>query len=238
MIAGIVTNVSNPMIVYKSLGECVRDLFGVAYIFDGEAPFNGTWWYISFAITLYIAFPFLYGLMEKYHKLLLTFSFIVGIKPTSAIPIVLEWRRYMFICCLGIYLAQRDLLSSLVSKKSKKFRISVSFLSCIIFFGIRCIHAFTFDGFFAVAIIMFLVSVFPAMKCLNKVFVSLGKYSGTMFVLHGLLYKNFFRGFIYGFKYPLLIFSVLLIISYFGSVLIRNTTDFICKKINFELKKG
>ena len=51
--------------MYNSFGECLRDFVGVAYIFDGETPFCGAWWYISFAITLYLAFPFLYKLKKR-----------------------------------------------------------------------------------------------------------------------------------------------------------------------------
>lgn len=220
MVIGLITKISSPIDVYNSFGECLRDFFGVAYIYDGETPFCGAWWYISFAITLYLTFPFFYKLMEKYPKLLLAISFIVGIKPVSGIPIVLEWKRYMFICCLGIYLAQHDLLSALINVRSKKFRIGVSFLSCVILFGIRCIHAFTFDGFLALSIIVFSISLFDKLKHFREALISLGKHSGTMFLLHGLLYKNFFPEFIYGFWYPPLIFIVLLAMSYILSVVV------------------
>ena len=211
MAVGFVTKTSNPITVYKSFGEGLRDLFGVAYIFDGESPFNGAWWYVSFAITLYFLFPILYRLMEKHSKLVLAVSFIVGIKPVSGIPIILEWKRYMFICCMGIFLAKYDGLSFLINKKSPRIRKVLSFLCCVLFFIIRCIHSYTFDGFFALAIIVFSVSAFSTMKHVSKMLTTLGKYSGTMFMLHGLLYKNFMRSFIYGFKYPVLIFGVLLL---------------------------
>lgn len=236
MVIGSITQISNPITVYKSLGEGLRDFFGIAYIFDGETPFNGAWWYVSFAITLYLIFPILYRLMENHSKLLLVVSFIVGIRPVSGVPIILEWKRYMFICCLGIFLAKHDGLSFLISKKSPKIRMIVSSLCCMIFFVIRCIYSYTFDGFFALAIIVFSVSAFLTMKYFSKVLISLGKYSGTMFLLHGLFYINFAEKFIYGFKYPILIFSVLLIISYCGSVFLKKVSVIVGKSLHIGLK--
>lgn len=232
MTVGVVTKISNPITVYKSFGEGLRDLFGVAYIFDGETPFNGAWWYVSFAITLYFLFPILYRLMESHSTLVLVVSFIVGIKPVSGIPIILEWKRYLFICCMGIFLAKRNGLGFLLNKKRPQVRIALSFLCCVLLFVIRCIHSYTFDGFFALAIIIFSVSAFSTMKYVSKMLITLGKYSGTMFMLHGLLYKNFMRDFIYGFKYPVIIFCVLLLLSYLGSVAIVKVTDTVWKRIH------
>ena len=54
--------------IYKSLGEAIRDFFGIAYIIDGESPFVSSWWYISFALVLYVFFPILYVSIKKYPK--------------------------------------------------------------------------------------------------------------------------------------------------------------------------
>lgn len=222
MLIGFVTNLSNPIKAYKSMGEGIRDFFGIAYIFDGEMPFNGAWWYISFAITLYIVFPLLYNAMREYPKIMLLLSFLIGINPASDVMILLEWRRYMFICCLGIYFANNNLLSKLISWKNKISRIIAAISACIILLVIRCVKPFTFDGLFAIAIIMLSVALFNNTKYLSVALGSLGKYSGTMFLFHGLLYKNFMRDFMYGFKYPILIFTVLLILTYLISAAIQN----------------
>lgn len=228
MLIGFVTDLSNPIKVYKSIGEGIRDFFGVAYIFDGETPFNGAWWYISFAITLYMAFPLLYKAVKKYPKILLFLSFLIGINPVADVMILLEWRRYLFICCLGIYFANNNMLSKLISWKSKKIRIIVTGSMSIILLAIRCIKSFTFDGFLATVIIVLSITLFNNTKYLSVAIGSLGRYSGTMFLLHGLLYKNFMRDFIYGFKYPILIFAALLIASYLCSVIVQSATMYIC----------
>lgn len=128
MCIGMLTQVSNPLNVYKSLGEWIKVFFGVAYIIDGKTPFNSEWWYISFALTLYLVFPGLYLLMKKIPKIILVFAFLLGIRPNSSILIFMEWRRYLFVCCLGIYLAENDLMSRLLVIKSRKYRIVTSML--------------------------------------------------------------------------------------------------------------
>lgn len=236
MIIGLVSNISSPVNIYRSFGECLRDFFGIAYILDGETPFNGAWWYISFAITLYFVFPFLHKAMKKYPKILLLFSFLIGLNPTAKVPILLEWKRYAFIGCLGIYLAENNILNRLINWKSNRIRIILSGFICAIFFAVRCIKPFTFDGALAVGIVVLSVSLFDSVKYLSAALNSLGKYSGTMFLLHGLLYKNFVRDFIYGFEYPILIFIALLLITYVGSVAIQNLAQYIYNYIG--IKKG
>ncbi len=221
MCIGMITQVSNPLTIYKSFGEWIRDFLGVAYIIDGKTPFNSEWWYISFALTLYLVFPILYLLMKKFPKITLIFAFLIGIRPNSNIMIFMEWRRYLFVCCLGIYFAENDLMSKLIIMKSKKYRIVASTLLCLILGGIRCIHPFTLDGFLVISIIVFSVSVFESGKYISKILISLGTYSGTMFLLHGLLYRNFMKNFIYGFNYPIFIYFVLVVLSYSMSVLIE-----------------
>lgn len=181
-------------------------------------------------------FPILHKVTKKYPKFLLAFGFLIGLNPVAKFPILLEWKRYMFICCLGIYFAENNILSKLISWKDNRNRIVLSGFICVIFFAVRCIKPFTFDGVLAVGIVVLSVSLFDSAKYLSAAFNLLGKYSGTMFLLHGLLYKNFMRDFIYGFKYPILIFIVLLLITYVGSVAIQNLAQYIYNYIG--VKKG
>lgn len=218
MLIGLISGVSSPLTVYKSVGEFIRDFFGIAYIIDGKTPFNGAWWYISFALTFYLVFLILYKVMEKFPKGMLFISFMVGITQATEIPILIEWQRYFFVCCLGIYLAQQDLLNCIINKGRKRWRIAISGAMSFVLLLVRCIHAFTFDGFLALSIIVFCVSIFDSMKHFRELLISLGKHSGTMFLLHGLLYHNYLRDFIYGLWYPPLIYTVLMVLSYVLSV--------------------
>ena len=235
MLAGIVFRVSNPFDIYCSFGEWIKDFLGVEYIFDGKTPFNSEWWYISFAITLYAIFPVLYSFMRRFPKSTLVISFLVGIKPVSSIMILMEWKRYLFVSCLGIYFAENDLFSEMIFKKNKSSRIMLSILCCFVFFGIRIAHPFTFDGILVIAVIVLSTSMIEHGSVTCNTLVSLGKYSGTMYVLHGLLYRNFARGFIYGFKYPLFIYLALVILTYSISAFVDQAKSCTFKMINMKI---
>lgn len=221
MMIGILSGKSSPISIYRSIGQWIRDLFGVAYILDGVSPFNGAWWYIGFAITLYMVFPLVNLLVCKAPKVMLILSFLVGARQLTQMPILIEWQRYFFVCCLGIYLAQNNLLSWLCTKGARWKRILAAGGFCAVFFVLRTVFPFTLDAFFALAVIVMSVSIFNSRSFATWVILSLGKYSGTMFLVHGLLYKNFLQELIYGFWYPSLIFCVLLVLSYGISVGIR-----------------
>lgn len=92
MAVGILSGRSIPISIYRSLGQWIRDLFGVAYIFDGVSPFNGAWWYIGFAITLYMIFPLINFLVCKVPKAMLVLCFLVEVRQFTQIPILIEWQ--------------------------------------------------------------------------------------------------------------------------------------------------
>lgn len=131
---GWLTKCRIPTEVYKSLGEAIRDFFGIAYIIDGESPFVGAWWYISFSLLLYVCFPILYKAVKKYPKTMLCLSFIVGIKNFTKIPILIEIQRYFFVSCLGIYFANEKKFEKIFELFTLRKLIVISMLSCVIFF--------------------------------------------------------------------------------------------------------
>ena len=75
-------------------------------------------------------------------------------------------------------------------------------------------HSAKFDSLFGVAIILFSFFVLSRIPVLNKILEELGKYSGAIFMFHTFIYSYYFTGFIYWFKYPVVIFVVLIVICY------------------------
>ncbi|MBQ8780982.1 MAG: acyltransferase [Oscillospiraceae bacterium] len=204
---------------YSSIGECVRDFFAVAYIIDGRTALNGSAWYISFALTLYLVFPLIYRLVKRFPAIMLIISFCIGIKQISDIPIFIEWQRYLFVVCVGIYLEEKEFFNKIIAVKTSA-KILVSAVSCIALFAVRVLKPYTFDAFLALAIIVFCVSCFEKVKYLNSVLIFLGKHSSNMFLIHSLLYVYYLRSFIYGLYYPPLIMTVLVLISLACSIVL------------------
>lgn len=66
---------------------------------------------------------------------------------------------------------------------------------------------------------------------LRRVLVELGKKSMPMWLIHAFYYTYLCPDFIYGFKYPLLIFFVLVVISYLSAKVILQISKSTINKI-------
>ena len=94
--------------------------------------------------------------------------------------------------------------------------------------GLRCLFATgAFHAFYAAAfILLFLHFDLPKAHC--RFFQTMGKHSMGMWMTHTFFCYYLFSPFIYGFRYPLVIYAVLIIVSYACSVVL----DFVAKKVH------
>lgn len=90
----------------------------------------------------------------------------------------------------------------------------VAVMLFIVFF---CLHFFTtFQGigpYFEFVLVLLFLQI-NLKKNIRKFFLTMGKYSMAMWLTHAYYCTYLFHDFIYGFKYPLIIYIVLIIISY------------------------
>lgn len=217
-----IVGIHTPQSVYSSVWQGVSDFFGVAYIFDRVTPFNGAWWYISFALLLYLFHPVIHKVTEKFPWISLAASFAIGIFPTSSIAIFIEIRRYLFVYILGILLAEKNWINKILDYERKRVLILATF-GCVIFALIRVVWPFTFDAFLALSIIVFFTELSRTARrqWLWRGICYFGKHSGNIFLIHGVLYKYLLHDFIYGFYIPLFIWVMLLLLSLGCSVMIE-----------------
>lgn len=87
--------------------------------------------------------------------------------------------------------------------------------------------------FFSMAVTLTIVSMNRG-KIIDGFLCEIGKKSTSMWLIHGFIYLYFFKDFIYGFKYPLVIFIVLVAITYAVSTLI----DLLYNKIQSRIFKA
>lgn len=181
----------------------IRDFMGL----NGLASYNITWWFNRLILTLYLFFPLLYFLTRnKYLGLLILavsyrypnyFPFILGIATASHIEDinkVLRWATpHLLLICTVIAL----ILLCIARQHSPIPYTNGVFLdgiiSALISLIIVCISKF---GYFDLRLLKIL-----------------GTHSMNMYMIHSFIYYYFYSQFIYSFKYPILIFSALLIIS-------------------------
>ena len=79
------------------------------------------------------------------------------------------------------------------------------------------------DSFYAFFVIL-LILQFPYQNQLGEVLANLGRHSMPMWMCHTFLSIYLFPNFIYGFRYPLLIFVVLTALSYAISIVVLKSS--------------
>lgn len=217
----------------KGFFSALAEIFALRPLF-GTGTLNQTWWYMEAALVLYLLFPLFYRLCEKVPYLLL---------PVTALPLIFYtifgnnvWDTcreiyWFFPFCVGIFLAQRNLLSRFceMCEKSRAKCTAVSFLILLVCTVLRARIGLAFDTFFALSILLFMRCVFCRMPIVGGVLSFLGKYSADIFYTHSFFYcyfvtqKYFVRYFLWSENVFMLLaaFPVLLAVSLAAAMLLE-----------------
>ena len=228
---GIIFFDRNIKTVYGSypILKLILNIFGVHYYF-GILGYNMTWWYMSVLVALYLMFPFIRGLIHRYgiYGLFLTgLTLIVSVNPIPdrfSIQFVME---YIFPFTLGVYLSENNGLLKLrdLYKDHQATKMAIYFvLFCVIIvqrkYGLL-INGTRIDGIFGLLIIMIGYEYFSKIHWLKNSLTILGQHLFNIFLFHTFIFYYYFPGFIYGFKYPVVIFVVLLGVCLVISILLE-----------------
>ena len=164
----------------------------------------------SFGIYIIVRLSSRYssGLIESYQifkwidsYLTLQFPFILG----------------MLLCKYWDYSAYKN---EAIFKFNKNYILILALL--ILFIGIillRYKYQSIFYPFYTVLFIM-CFSLLHRFSWVDKVLIELGKRSTSIWFIHTYFCYYFFQDFIYGFKYPIIIFGVLMVISWLCAIVI------------------
>lgn len=211
------------------------DFMGVSELF-GTPTLIGTWWYMSLALLIIAVMPLLYRLYKKFGcfpLLMLTF-FICGIvyKAYNDKVINFDMVRWTFTLVLGMICEEKNLLARIktfrIVKKSKaldfiiKFIIMTAGLAFCLYLRQRSTWAVSYirDGFVPAYVVLYCYVILCDIPIINGILKFLGKHSYNIFLSHTFLRGFYLKDFIYGFKYPIVIFIVLLALSVLLSVVI------------------
>jgi len=212
-------------------GEQVNYLKSILIDFlgmQGFQSYNITWWFYQLIIILYLIFPVLYIAIKKMNIVILIFCFLIFGYHIGNVSILEYW---LFPFVLGIsYALNRNKISNFLNRINLKilFICNLFLLFSVAFLKLEewRFGGAGMDGFFTITLIIFVIITVRKVQKITQVFEYLGKHSMNIFLIHTFIFGYFYSGFIYSFKYPFLIFSVLLACSLFISVLIEY-----CKKI-------
>lgn len=227
------------------------DLLGLSALF-GTPTLLSTWWYMSLALIIIALMPALHCFYKKFGAIatfILTFLFCGVIKKAFNDDIVnFNMIRWLFTLELGMVSADKNLLVKIREFKIIKkcgaadYILKLVVYTAILFaLGYGRQHmdysiSYIRDGLIPMFVIIYCYTVLSPVPGLRNVLQFLGKHSMNMFLSHTILRAYFLKDFLYGLKYSLLTFFVLLALSLILSVLIDLLKKFtgydkLCAKI-------
>ena len=106
---------------------------------------------------------------------------------------------------------------SIVIEKAKSHQV-ITFFLLILLIAIKCLSKISIFNTFYVLIFILLFIQLHLSPIIKNTLLKLGDYSMPMWMIHTFFSAYLFHEFIYGFKYPLLIYLALIIISYLISI--------------------
>ena len=213
-----------------------------------HTSYNGEWWFLFPYMLLVLSSPkIMYIINRKHYGLIFLllgavylFSFSI-IKMNASylytnqfayMPIL--YLNLLFSFGMGAIFAKEDWFGkfkeSIVNLKYKNMYLIIGILLLI---GIRILLPVSvFNPLFAFAFLLLFASLERG-KWLDYFLSKMGQQSTNMWLIHTFFCYYLFRDFIYGFKYPVLIYIVLLAVSYLSACLI----DLINKPIQKIIKR-
>ena len=231
-----------PDIYPNNLINVLINIIGIKCTYNGEIWFllpytiisMLSWWIINFVYNLNDKRKIFITLVI-YSIIFLIARYIGYHLPENEISSTLL-KQFIFIVQLTFYFSLGILLFRLLENEPaalKAVKPAVYFIIIIATFIIKCMIKVTIaDGLYAF-IIIFCISHLQLHRFFHNVFYHLGLNSMTMWMTHTFFAVYLFQDFIYGLKYPLLIWLVLIVISYLVSIPILH----IGKRINTLLFK-
>ena len=198
--------------IIKVLLYMLLDMTGLACYTD-TPTINVTWWYLSYAILLIAAMPFLYKIYAMYRYLILPIALLL---PSILFQTRVSFAQLLPIVFLGVAFAYEDWFEKIRSTGGTKTKV-IKFIIGIFTIWVAFLLSENLDIMFAYTlafIIPYMVFEFIGeVPLVSKVLEFAGKHSMNIFLTHTFIYYYFYDDFIYSFHYSVLIFTVLLLLS-------------------------
>ncbi len=191
----------------------VKDILGL----QKYHSYNMTWWFNQIIIILWLAFPMLFGLVKNRYSALPLLLVAVVWFPANALAFL-----------LGIYVAcYREQIGEVL--QTFNVVLAITFLLMLLTLlclnrecgYINCLASIKADPYVAMLLSVIVAVLTKRLSFQFPILAYLGKHSMNMYMVHTFIFAYFFHSFIYGFKYPLLIFVALLLSSLAVSVILE-----------------
>lgn len=229
------------MIAFLAIGHFVKpslypgSVTNIISNFSGyETTYNGEMWFLLPYVILSALSPWLFRLMSNYRAstIVITTLFIhlctsFCISRYGAAFLYHNYWAYnpllvfhlLFNFSLGAMAARSRIFERIAGIiRNRHYIKSLAWLGVITLGAISCV--FKYNYFYAFGVITCLLFA-PMPKLFKAALCKLGYQSMNMWMIHSWFCYYLFHDFIYSFSYPLLIFIVLVIISYICSLIVN-----------------
>lgn len=218
--------------VLKGTLAMIIDFLGLAKLFDTRTLIS-TWWYMSAAIVFVIVCPFLYILAKKLKYTTLILAVVIVPRLTIGYPGSKSWFSFLLALIFGMMFADYNLFEKLdkikITKNDKVsnvilFVIFLALLVAIVLVNNSVKWSVCWEWDFSIApliVVLFAKKFITPIKGVRNVLYILGKYSMDIYLTHTFFRYVYLKNFIYSFKYAILIWTVLMVISLASSIAIE-----------------
>lgn len=225
----IIGHIFNPKLYPGSFIELVKNYSSIYY------TYNSTYWFLAPYTLIALSSLYLFKIIDKMpNYLALAIAYIINLCTSYIIsrygklylfdnvwaytPILYFHLLFPFV--LGVICVKTDFWGIIGILKTKVKGYLLWFFLVLLTI-LRCLVATSaFHTIFVFFVIIIFVSA-PKMRIIENIFIKLGKHSMNMWFIHAWLYSYLLKDFIYGFKFPIAIFGVLIILSFTISIVIN-----------------
>lgn len=186
----------------------------------------GAWWYICFAQIVVLLIPVIVEAGKKLGIILLPFSFVLAQYLPDGIssPYGGRYKIYFMVIIMGSLCAEYDIFKYFTLPNTHKL---LKFIDIFLYIITAILLLYvnekylksheTMIGTVLIAFAVFFMCVwchkYFTMPILSKVFIILGKYSGTMFMTHAFIY-TYFAKYVYWSHNVIITWLELIVISF------------------------
>lgn len=197
-----------------------------------NTSYNSEHWFLFPYVLLAISAPWLFKLCDKYKiSIVLGTSYVMYLLTCFLISRYGEAYLYthmiiyhpilygslLFNFLLGAIACKKNWLEILNSRNIQKWAWLILILLCVVR---CCLETGAFHNLY-VFMFMWIWLQIVRPTWLKAFLIHMGKHSMNMWLIHSFFCYHIFHDWIYGFRYPLLIYGVLLLVSYLSSYVIN-----------------
>lgn len=211
-----------------------------------NTTYNGEWWFLLPYSLLVLSSYWVFQFVDKYNPLLVVLCCLLGLFATSFVisrfgadylySHKLRYNLFLYFHLLwefviGAMLLKMDFFGKSKTKIQKYLTKDIYILiALILLIAVRCIFDTSAVHIFYVVTFIALFLSISRWSFIDKSLSFFGTYSMNMWFIHTCICYYLFKDFIYGFKYPIIIYTVVVVLSLIFAIFVTKIANIVIPK--------